>query len=92
MNIPTIHEAFLPPKKKKDLNPIKCLGFHQFIGNTEKNIFNNIIGIKTAKSRLWETTGQTTRNMTGHLGNDSLTLLKLTKEKETENKIEGAHI
>lgn len=91
MNIPTIHEAFLPLKKKKDSNPIKCLGFHQFIGNTEKNILNNIIGIKTAKSRLWETTGQTTRNMIGHLGNDSLTLLKLTKERDRKSDWRGTH-
>lgn len=89
MNIPTIHEAFLPPKRKKDPNPIKWLGFHQFIGNTEKNILNNITGIKTAKSRLWETTGQTTRHMIRHLGNDSLTLLKLTKEKRQKIRLEG---
>lgn len=67
MNTPTIHEAFLPPKKKKGPESNQMSRSSSVYRKKklppyrgERNMLNTITGLKTAKSSLDDSTGQTT--------------------------------
>lgn len=57
MNIPAIHEALLPLKGGKKGTPVQSSTKSSSVHRKyrERNILNNIVGMKTAKPRFLET-------------------------------------